>query len=113
MNHIIRDKRVFRIHHADSKARPEHYYLEEYGSVTNIIHYSGKGPFSVIEIDGMGSIFDHMETQFLKPNRDGFCYYMAELPDMEQYLVNFQNLTLYKVPTKILKDHMKSYKSPF
>lgn len=113
MNQLEVGKRVFSIHHSDGKAHPTVYFLEQKGIVDRMkTEEVGKRDYKVIAWGHM-SVFDNMEDKFLKPSSDGFCYFMAELPDMEQYKIENEWGTFYQVPTKTLKEHMKSYKSPW
>jgi hypothetical protein len=97
--------RVFSIHHDDGKAKPLHYWLEEEGVVKRI-----KNTPEMKLVDwGKATHFDNGEKMFLMPNKQGFCYFMTELPDMDKY----KDGNWYKVPTDILIKHMKSYKSPW
>lgn len=108
---------VFSIHHSDGKAHPTHYWLEEKGKVTQIAETKiDKTKFvEWKKEEQMNSLnlghceYEFSEARMLAPSIDGFCYYMAELPDMEQY----KDGELYKVPTNVLKKHMRTYKSPW
>jgi hypothetical protein len=102
MNQLKLRTRVFSIHHCDGNQHPMHYWLEEEGKVRRI----HKAPGLRVVDWGKAPHFDEM---YLKPSKDGFCYFMAELPDMERY----KDGDLYKVPTFVLKEHMASYKSPW
>jgi hypothetical protein len=113
INQLKIGTRVFSIHHSDGKAHPTHYLLEYEGNVIRISE-------TLIWIQHNDSPIGHAESNFSKglniadknrivPSIDGFCYYMAELPEIEQY----KDGDLYKVPTSILKAHMKTYKSPW
>lgn len=102
MNQLKLNSKVFSIHHAEGGSHPKHYMLQELGTVSELTDsYIKFGPIYVYP----GKNAD----TFFKPSSDGFCYYMAELPNMKQY----KFVDLYKVPTALLKDHMKSYKSPW
>lgn len=107
MNKLEVGKRVFVVSHADGKANPEHYFLDEKGIVNKV---ADNGHFKIVRFGKDGMIFNTMEHIYLQPNRDGFCYFIAELSNMEQYYEDFE---LYKVPTKVLKEHMATYKSPW
>lgn len=105
MNQLKIDSRVFSIHHSDGKAHSTHYWLEYQGMVCRI-----KNEPDMKLVDwGRGAQFEHGEKMFLAPSSDGYCYFMAELPNMEQY----RDGDYYKVPTQTLLDHMASYKSPW
>lgn len=105
MNQLKMGSRVFSIRSSDGKAKPEYYWLEEEGIVQRI-----KNTSDMKLIDwGKFARFDCDEKMFLKPSSDGFCYYMAELSDMDKY----KDGDYYKIPTKILKEHMKTYISPW
>jgi hypothetical protein len=113
MNQLKLATRVFSIHHSDGKAHPTHYWLEDEG---NVVRLQSKNDSKVVEWKKKDDqlLLGHSEYEFsektmLAPSIDGFCYYMAELPEMEQY----KDGGLYKVPTNILKAHMKTYKSPW
>ncbi|MNM84893.1 hypothetical protein D3C81_969970 [compost metagenome] len=105
MNRMEIGKRVFSIHHADGKAKPEHYWIEFEGTIKRI---ENNNQLKLVDW-GKQIIFSHSEDRFLKPNHDKFCYFMTEFENIEQY----KDGELYKVPYKILIDHMKSYQSPW
>lgn len=102
-------KRVFNLHHADGKARPEHYWLQDMGVITKITPQmvEWKQPNASVILGTMATPFS--EPSMLAPNTDGFCYYMTELPDMDQY----RDGGLYKVPRALLLAHMKTYVGPW
>lgn len=97
--------RVLSIHHNDGKAHPKQYWLELEGIVSRV-----KNEPNMQLVDWDKNVqFASGEKRALAPSRDGFCYYMAELQDMDKY----KDGEYYKVPTDILLAHMKTYKSPW
>lgn len=107
MNQLKVGTRVFNIACSDGKAHPTHYLLEEKGIVDRIKVYDDET--SVVGWGSMSVFKGKSSDRFLKPSSDGFCYFVAELPNMEQY----KDINFYKVPVQVLKAHMKSYKSPW
>ncbi len=104
MNHLQLGSNVYTIMGDDGKASPVYYYIEYVGTVNKLKH----DPIKLISW-GNAPIFANMEHIQLKPSKQGFSYYFAELEDMEQYKCD----NCYKVPTKILVSHMKNYVSPW
>ena len=109
MNKIEVGKGIYTISHADGCAKPKYYYIEKLGEVISI---TANNSFSDIKTDNhLFVIYGTMEEMFLKPNMDGFCYYMGEISNIDKYEKN--EYGRYKIPTKILKDFMKTYKNPW
>ena len=105
MNHLKVGTRVFSIISSDEKTIPQYYLLEEKGVVNKIKNSNG---IKLVQWKS-NAVFGHSEELFLKLSSDRFCYFMAELPDMDQC----KDRIWYKVPTSILKAHMTTYKSPW
>lgn len=105
MNKLKLGSRVFTILSSDGKAKPDNITLKEIGTVSNLTNTEE------MRVVGWGHtmIFESTEGEFLKPSSDGFCYYMAEPPNIDSYYEN----GFFKVPAITLKEHMATYESPW
>ncbi|MGF2716646.1 hypothetical protein ACQUY5_31285 [Bacillus cereus] len=101
MNQLELGSRAFNVVSGDGKANPVFYLIEQVGVVDKLNERMIGWKHTMV--------FTNSEGIFLKPDIDGFTYYFSELPNMESY----KDGNYYKVPTKVLKEHMKTYKSPW
>lgn len=113
VNKLTVGSRVFQLSHSDGKAKPDFYFLQHHGVVSAINTSRIPNSISFTDLKGsaLASLFSGpSEDRFLKPNPDGFCYYIAEPPNLTSYeVVN----GFIKVPLVELKRHMATYLSPW